>query len=121
MTSVGYSECAFSKREGYVRGGGVSLLARRGLILLLVAFCGVVVLTAAMSQAAGPPLDVAGDEPTNTPPRKVCDGDSRACMTLSVVEPAGVCIDSKCTLPAGEPFTLAVDVEKPPEEGFILA
>ena len=99
----------------------MSLLARRGLILFLVAFCGVALLGVAMSQAAGPPLDVAGDEPTNTPPRKVCDGDSRACMTLSVVEPAGVCIDNKCTLPAGEPFTLAVDVERPPLDGFILA
>ncbi|MCH7580339.1 MAG: hypothetical protein IIB22_08865 [Chloroflexi bacterium] len=38
-----------------------------------------------------------------------------------MIEPTGVCIDNKCTLPAGEPFTLAVDVEKPPVEGFILA
>lgn len=101
-------------------------LARRGLILCLVAFCGIVVLSTAMSQAAGltPGAaggDPAGTPPTSTPPRKVCDEASRACMTLSVIEPPGVCIESTCTLDYNESFMLAVDVERPPKEGFILA
>ena len=42
-------------------------------------------------------------------------------MKLSVIDPPGVCIENKCTLDFNESFRLAVDIERPPIEGFILA
>lgn len=42
-------------------------------------------------------------------------------MALSITEPAGVCSEGVCDLPAGEPFTLAVEIVEGPAEGYILA
>ncbi len=42
-------------------------------------------------------------------------------MVLSITEPEGACIEGVCELPAGEPFTLAVEIVEGPAEGYILA
>ncbi len=106
----------------------MSLIARRGLILSLAVFCGVVVLTAAMSQAAGPPPGVAGEETstrtptaTGTPTPIPCtNGPCR--MSLVITQPAGVCdSEETCSIGLGQKFTLAVDLRSVPAPGYILA
>ncbi len=42
-------------------------------------------------------------------------------MALSITEPEGVCNEGVCDLPAGEPFTLAVEIVEGPAQGYILA
>ena len=42
-------------------------------------------------------------------------------MVLLVTEPEGACNEGLCDLPAGEPFTLAVEIVQGPAEGYILA
>ena len=42
-------------------------------------------------------------------------------MVLLVTEPEGVCNEGFCDLPAGEPFTLAVEIVQGPADGYILA
>ena len=42
-------------------------------------------------------------------------------MVLLVTEPEGVGNEGVCDLPAGEPFTLAVEIVQGPAEGYILA
>ncbi len=108
----------------------MSLIARRGLMLSLAVFCGVVVLTAAMSQAAGPPPGVAGEETsTRTPtvtatatptPIPCTNGPCR--MSLVITQPAGACDgEETCTIGLGQKFTLAVDLRSVPAPGYILA
>ncbi|MCH7580055.1 MAG: hypothetical protein IIB22_07420, partial [Chloroflexi bacterium] len=42
-------------------------------------------------------------------------------MALSVTDPEGVCSEGVCDIPAGAPFTLAVEIVEGPAEGYILA
>ncbi len=94
----------------------MSLIARRGLILFLVAFSGVALLSVALGyrpDVAGG-ATVSGDE--------FCGAEAEACMELAVLDPPdGACADGKCDIVAGAKFTLAVDIVKKPAEGYILA
>ena len=42
-------------------------------------------------------------------------------MALTILEPEGACNEGVCDLPAGEPFTLAVEIVEAPAQGYILA
>ena len=101
----------------------MSLLARRGLIVALAMVCGVVVLTAAMSQAATLPPEVAGGSIAGPTPIPCTNGTSNVpCrMALTASGPFVVCDAGKCSVPLSGKFTLAVEMVSVPKAGYILA